>query len=451
MIGEDVAAIEHKTLTSGRARRAMKMGSIASQVGSSYLWTSLRRPFLDAARYEQELLDIHLRNARRVVEGSKQLRGAFMKLVQMLSMREDLLPGEAIDILRTTQASVPAMDYRLISQQIRRELSKSPEQLFANFETEAFAAASLGQVHRARLKSGEEVAVKIQYPGVDATVEQDLGNLKLLLRTFQAIAGDLMRQKIDTKTIYAELQERLREELDYVNEARNIDEFRRLLAGEDSILIPRVIRHLSTRRVLTMTYIDGYRLADIFGEAAELELRTWVARKYYELVWRQILEFGVLHTDPQPGNYLVTWHPKLGVLDFGSVRHFSESVRRASLQLAEAIIAHDDRSLAAALLRLGYIDREQDAAPMVQIIYILFEPVISDRMYHPGEYDAVAKAATVGELAFEHKLYKSPRHSIFLLRALIGLDGIMKGLGVKMNYCRLFRECVRGAAQANRA
>jgi predicted unusual protein kinase regulating ubiquinone biosynthesis (AarF/ABC1/UbiB family) len=443
--------MERKTLTSGRARRAMKMGSLASQVGSSYLWTSLRRPFLNTARYEQELLDIHLKNARRVVEGSKQLRGAFMKLVQMLSMREDLLPGEAIDILRTTQASVPPMDYRLISQQIRRELSKSPEQLFASFETEAFAAASLGQVHHARLKSGEEVAVKIQYPGVDATVEQDLGNLKLLLRTLQTIAGDLMRQKIDTKTIYAELQERLREELDYINEARNIDEFHRLLDGDDNILIPRVIKHLSTRRILTMTYIDGYRLADIFGEAAELELRTWVARKYYQLVWRQILEFGVLHTDPQPGNYLVTWHPKLGVLDFGSVRHFSESVRRASLQLAEAIISHDDRSLAAALLRLGYIDREQDPAPMVRIIYILFEPVITDRMYHPDEYDAVAKAATVGELAFEHKLYKSPRHSIFLLRALIGLDGIMKGLGVKMNYCALFRECVRNAAHAGGA
>jgi len=440
--------MERKTLTSGRARRAMKMGSLASQVGSSYLWTSLRRPFLNTARYERELLDIHLKNARRVVEGSKQLRGAFMKLAQMLSMREDLLPGEAIDILRTTQASVPPMDYRLISQQIRRELSKSPEQLFASFETEAFAAASLGQVHRARLKSGEEVAVKIQYPGVDATVEQDLGNLKLLLRTFQAIAGDLMRQKIDTKTIFAELQERLREELDYVNEARNIDEFRRLLDGDDSILIPRVIKQLSTRRVLTMTYIDGYRLADIFGEVAELELRTWVARKYYHLVWRQILEFGVLHTDPQPGNYLVTWHPKLAVLDFGSVRHFSEFVRRASLQLAEAVVARDDRSLAAALLKLGYIDRGQDPAPMVQIIYILFEPVITDRMYHPDEYDAVAKAATVGELAFEHKLYKSPRHSIFLLRALIGLDGIMKGLDVKMNYCALFRECVRSAAQA---
>ena len=192
---------ERKHLTSGRARRAIKISGLASQVGSSYLWQALRRPFLEASRYERELLETHLRNARRIVEGSKQLRGAFMKLIQMLSMREDLLPGEAIDILRATQASVPPMDYAMIAAQVRREFAKPPEQLFASFEHEAFAAASLGQVHRARLKTGGEVAVKVQYPGIDKTVEQDLGNLKLLLRTLQALAGDLMRQKNDTKTI----------------------------------------------------------------------------------------------------------------------------------------------------------------------------------------------------------------------------------------------------------
>jgi ubiquinone biosynthesis protein len=438
---------ERKELTSGRARRAMKIGGLASQVGSSYLWTSLRRPFMPSGRYEQELLDTHLRNARRIVEGSKQLRGAFMKLIQMLSTRADLLPGEALDILSTTQSSVPPMDYATIAKQIRREFTKSPEQLFASFEREAFAAASLGQVHRARLKNGEEVAVKIQYPGVDMTVEQDLRNLKLLLRTLQAVAGDIMRQQIDTKTIYAELEERLREELDYVSEARNLAEFNRLLADDDEIMLPRVVKELSSRRVLTMSYVDGYQLADVFGTQTDAKLRAWVARKYYSLVWRQILELGVLHTDPQPGNYLVSYHPKLGILDFGSVRHFSEPVRKASLALAQAIIVGDDSAIAAALVKLGYLDRGQDPAPMVKVIYMLFEPVITDRPYHPDEYDAVGKAAAVGEIAFEHKLYKSPRHSIFLLRALIGLDSIMKGLAVKMNYAALFRECVRHAAR----
>jgi len=439
---------DRKTLTSGRARRAMKIGGLASQVGTSYLWTSLRRPFLNDSRYEREMLDTHLRNARRIVEGSKQLRGAFMKLIQMLSTRADLLPGEAIDILRATQSSVPPMDYKLIAQQIRREFSRSPDQLFASFDAEAFAAASLGQVHRARLKNGEEVAVKIQYPGIDATVEQDLGNLNLLLRTMQAIAGDVMRQKIDTKMVYAELEKRLREELDYVNEARNINEFRKRLADDRDILIPRVVKELSSRRVLTMSYVDGYPLADVFGDQSDPELRAWVARKYYTLVWRQVLEFGVLHTDPQPGNYLVTYHPHLGILDFGSVRHFSEQVRRSSLLLAQSLLKRDDRGIGAALLKLGYLERDQNPAPLVAIIYLLFEPVITDRPFHPDEYDAIGKAATVGEMAFEHKLYKSPPHSIFLLRALIGLDGIMKGLGVRMNYSAMFRQCVRQAARA---
>ena len=442
---------ERKQLTSGRARRAIKIGGLASQVGSSYLWNALRRPFLESGRYEQELLDTHLKNARRIVEGSKQLRGAFMKLIQMLSTRADLLPGEALDILKATQSSVPPMDYATIAKQIRREFAKAPEQLFASFEREAFAAASLGQVHRARLKNGDEVAVKIQYPGVDATVEQDLRNLKLLLRTLQAVAGDIMRQQIDTRTIYAELEERLREELDYVTEARNLAEFNHLLADDDEIVLPRVVTELSSRRVLTMSYVDGYQLADVFGAHTDAKLRAWVARKYYCLVWRQILEFGVLHTDPQPGNYLVSYHPRLGILDFGSVRHFSEPVRKASLQLAQAIIKGDDAELAAALIKLGYLERGQDAAPMVKIIYMLFEPVITDRLYHPDEYDAIAKATAVGEMAFEHKLYKSPRHSIFLLRALIGLDGIMKGLGIKMNYAALFRECVRHAGRRRTA
>ena len=104
--------------------------------------------------------------------------------------------------------------------------------------------------------------------------------------------------------------------------------------------------------------------------------------------------------------------------------------------------------MSTALVKLGYIDRTQAPAPMVKIIYLLFEPVITDRPYDPDEFDAIGKAGTVSEIAFEHKLYKSPRHSIFLIRALIGLDGIMKGLGAKLNYAALFRECVRHAAKA---
>jgi predicted unusual protein kinase regulating ubiquinone biosynthesis (AarF/ABC1/UbiB family) len=437
--------VERKKLTSGRARRAIRIGGLASQVGSSYLWTRLRKQFLSDDDGRRELLDAHIKNARRIVESSKELRGAFMKLVQMLSMRRDILPDEALDVLKLTQSSVPPMDYKMIAEQVRRELGKKPEQLFANFEQRAFAAASLGQVHRARLRSGEEVAVKIQYPGVEDTVEQDLRNVKLLLQTVKAIAHDVMRQKIETRSIYDELQDRLNEELDYVTEARSIATFARLLADDPETLIPRVVAELSSRRVLTMTYLDGYSLADVLAPGVDRELKDWVARKYYALVWRQILEFGIVHTDPHPGNYLVTYHPKLGILDFGSIRRFSEPIRRAHVKLARALLENDGGAMGEAMVALGYLDSRQDRAPMVRILRILFEPIMTARAYDPADYDSLAKAKEVGEITLAHKLYKSPAHSVFLMRALVGLEGIIKQLGCVTKYRDIFRQCVERA------
>jgi predicted unusual protein kinase regulating ubiquinone biosynthesis (AarF/ABC1/UbiB family) len=182
------------------------------------------------------------------------------------------------------------------------------------------------------------------------------------------------------------------------------------------------------------------------GPEVEAELREWVAVKIHQFAWRQILEFGMLHTDFHPGNYLVSHHPRLGVLDFGSIRRFPEPVRKANLQVARAILSGDDKSLAAAMVKLGYLDRNQDAAPMVKIIHILFEPMRVDRAVDPLEYDTVGKASKVGELALENRLYKSPAHSVFLIRALIGLEGITRGLAVKTNYRRIFADCVERIA-----
>jgi predicted unusual protein kinase regulating ubiquinone biosynthesis (AarF/ABC1/UbiB family) len=207
-------------------------------------------------------------------------------------------------------------------------------------------------------------------------------------------------------------------------------------------MIPRYIKELSSRRVLTMTFIDGYPLADVMGPEVDVELREWVARKIHEVAWRQILEFGLLHTDFHPGNYVVSHHPRLGVLDFGSIRRFPEPMRKALLQVARAILSGDDNALGAAMVRLGYLDVEKDAAPMAKIIHLLFEPMRSDREFDPLKYDTVGKAAKVGEIALENRLYKSPAHSVFLIRALVGLEGITRGLGVKANYRRMFADAV---------
>jgi predicted unusual protein kinase regulating ubiquinone biosynthesis (AarF/ABC1/UbiB family) len=437
-------------LTTGRARRVLKVGSITTSVGSSYLWQALKRPFQSTEHSERTLLDAHVRNAVRIVEGSTELKGAFMKLVQMLSMRNDLLPPAALDVLSTVQSSVPPMEPAVIRKQIARELGAPPEKLFAAFEPEAFAAASLGQVHRARLVSGEDVVVKIQYPGVEKTVDQDLKNIRALIATLVRIGRDVMGQKLDASEVARELEDRLREELDYVNEAANLRRFRALFADDPEIVIPEPVAAYSSRRVLTMHYVEGYPLNDILAPGVDQSLKDWVAIKYFQVMWRQIFEFGILHTDPHPGNYMVTHHPRLCMLDLGSVRAFEEPIRRAYLDLAASLLADDTDAMSDCFLRLGFLDPEDDPAPMIRIMRLVFEPALLDADYDPRQYSSVDRAMEVAQIAFEARMFKSPGHRVFLGRALVGLESYVQQLGTVTNWRRLFAEGV-ARAQARTA
>jgi predicted unusual protein kinase regulating ubiquinone biosynthesis (AarF/ABC1/UbiB family) len=429
-------------LTRGRAKRVFKVGELATSVGSSYLWEALKSPFRSAGKREQSLLDTHIRNAMRIVESSKELKGAFMKLVQMLSMRDDILPGEALKVLSVVQSQVPPMAYNEIRDQVKSELGKAPEQLFRSFDKEAFAAASLGQVHRAVLKSGEAVVVKVQYPGVEETVQQDLSNIKALLQVFTRIGRDVMRQNIDQSEVYQELEERLHEELDYINEAKNIALFQQMFRADRDVLIPEVYPQFSSRRVLTMSMLEGYPFADVLKPGVDQQTKDWVALKYFRVTWRQIFEFGTLHTDPHPGNYLITFHPKIAILDFGSIRIFPENIRAGYHDLAAAILRRDTAAMAEICVRLGFLDPADDPTPMIRILDVIFEPVLVDKKYDPRSYDSLEKGMEIASIGFEHRLFKAPGHRIFLTRALIGLESYLKQLGTVTNWHRVFKDCV---------
>ena len=429
-------------LTQGRTKRALQVGSLATAVSGSYAWNALKQPFQSADAKEQELFDLHLKNALKIVEGSQELRGAFMKLIQMLSMRSDLFPTEVLDILSVVQSSVPPMDYGLIRTQIKNELGKDPKRLFRRFDKQAFAAASLGQVHRAQLPNGAEVVVKVQYPGVDRTVEQDLKNLKALLNIFTLLLRDVMRQNFDAAEIYQEMEERLREELDYVNEANNIAIFRRLFAGDNEVIIPRVYPKFSSRRVLTLEFIEGYKLQEVLAPSVDRVLKDWVAVKYFELTWQQICAFGVLHTDPHPGNYLITYHPKIAMLDFGSVRFFPDEIRVGYRQLVQAVLERDETTLARCFLELGYLDPGDDPAPLCRIMALIFEPVLEDRVYDPQDFHSVEKVREVTNISLQHRIFKTPGHRLFLVRALLGLESYVQQFGTVTNWHRIFRRCV---------
>jgi predicted unusual protein kinase regulating ubiquinone biosynthesis (AarF/ABC1/UbiB family) len=434
-------------ITSGRARRMLSVGRLTTSVGGSYLWQVFKRPFQSASRSQQALLETHVRNAERVVARSKELRGAFMKLAQMLSMRGDLLPAEALEVLSVVQSSVPAMPWARVRRVLTEELGAAPEERFRRFEPEAFAAASLGQVHRAELPGGERVAVKVQYPGVASTVRQDVQNVKALLKVLTAIARDVMRQDVDREEVAAELEARLHEELDYEHEAANLERFRRLLADDPEVRIPRVYRALSTRRVLTMEYLEGYPIQDVMAPGVDQELKDWVAVKLFRLLWRQVLEFGALHTDPHPGNYLVTHHPRLCILDFGSVRLLEPEVRRGYLRLARGLLASDDAEIGHAGVALGFLAADDDPAPFVRIMHIVCEPLERDAPFDPRSYDLVERGGEVTQVALTHRLFRAPGHQVFLMRALVGLDAYLKAFGTTRNWHRLFGAIV-GAAEA---
>ncbi|MEO2169310.1 MAG: AarF/UbiB family protein [bacterium] len=433
-------------LTTGRARRALKVGSLTGQVGGNYLFNALKRPFQSGEKHAESTLDTHLKNALLLVDRSKELRGTFLKLMQMLSMRNDILPDEVLDVMSVVQSDVPPMPFDMIRDRIEKELGDTVENLYDTFEETAFAAASLGQVHRGTLKDGTEIVVKIQYPGVEKTVEQDLQNLKALLHVFTLVGRDLFRQPIDADALYREMKERLNEELDYENEARNTEWFAEVLADDHEIIIPSVFPERSSRRVLTLEYIEGYRLADIMKPGIDQELKDWVAVKFFRTLWQQILEFGVIHTDPHPGNYLITYRPELAILDFGSVRALSEETRLGYVHLARAILDDDYAAKVAAMIELGYLAPEDDAASTIEVLDLIFEPATVDREYDPQEYGSIDRAMKSAQIRIESGFFRSPPpHSVFLGRALIGLDSYMQLLGTRANFHRLFAECVERA------
>ena len=437
-------------ITAGRARRMLSVGGLTTSVGGSYLWQALKRPFQSTTQREATLLDTHIRNARRVVERSKELRGAFMKMAQLLSMRQDLFPAEALEVLSVVQSSVPPMPWAKVRRVLTAELGGPPEERFASIEHEAFAAASLGQVHRAELRGGKPVVVKVQYPGVAATVHQDIKNVRALVRVFDSIAHDVMRQDVDSKEVVRELEERLAEELDYRREADNVERFRKLLASDDEVIIPRVHRKLSASRVLTMDRLEGYPLQDIMAPGVDQELKDWVGVKLFRLLWRQLLEFGVLHADPHPGNYLVTHHPRIGILDFGSVRVFEPEVRLGYLRMSRGLLAGDDAVAGAAAADLGFIQHGDDPAPFLELLRVVCEPILVDRPYDPRDYDVMERGLRASQITLSHGLYRAPGHQVFLLRALLGLDGCLRTFGTVRNWHRLFRDIVDAVPDGGR-
>ena len=308
----------HSRIPTDAPGRLVRMGLMGAGVVGRNTLAGIRKIGASDERRKEIDRSTHEANALRIFDSMTQMKGAFMKLGQMLSLQAHTLPEPYLRKLADLQWEAPPMHATLMRMQFKNETGKNPEDVYAEFEREPFAAASLGQVHKAKLKTGETVAVKIQYPGIDRSIDSDFANLKTMLSTIR-----LSREQYgEVWDAVEEVRLHFHREVDYVQEADTIEEFRRLLRDRDDVRIPRVYREMSTRRILTQEFIEGRHLRDYLKTKPSQEERDAIGERLLDLFFRQAFDFGLLHADPHPGNYLFLDGGRIGLLDFGCSKKF---------------------------------------------------------------------------------------------------------------------------------
>lgn len=305
----------------GWFRRMQVLGTLQAKIGAAYLFHWLRGWFRNADEQQKHLAETHWRTAMRVLDSMSYLRGATMKVGQTLASFPDIVPREFVETLDQLHFSAPPMHWSLLKEMVFNDLGDDPENVFASFDKQAFAAASLGQVHRARLTSGEEVAVKIQYPGIGRTIRVDFRNLVMFLTPAR-----LSRDWENTKAQWDDLRIRLEQETDYEREAAMLQKVRPLFREEEGIVVPRVYPEYCTPRILTMERLKGMHLEAFLATNPSQEVRNEFARKLLRAWYRMMFTGRLLYADMHPGNYLFMEDGRLGVIDFGCMVEFDDTL-----------------------------------------------------------------------------------------------------------------------------
>jgi len=423
----------------GRVRRyaqvSSAMGGLAARLaGERYLGIAV-----DRGRHAADL--------KAALGG---IKGPLMKVAQLLATIPDALPKEYVEELVQLQANAPAMGWPFVKRRMEGELGAGWQSRFRRFERNAARAASLGQVHRAEALDGAALACKLQYPDMASAVEADLRQLKLAMGLYERYD-----RAVTTAEIHAEIADRLREELDYEREAAHMRLYRTILAGEPGIRVPRPLPELSTRRLLTMTWLDG---APILETAkAPIARRNQVALRMFRVWYVPFYHYGVIHGDPHLGNYTVAPDATVNLLDFGCVRVFRASFVRGVIDLYHAL-ERGDRDLAVhAYQSWGFGDLSNE---MIEVLNrwarFVYGPLLDDRARliqekangAPNGADGAAVVESVHRDIRRLGGVRPPREFVFMDRAAVGLGSVFMHLKAEINWHRLFHELIEDFDEA---
>lgn len=324
--------------------RFVKVGGLVGRVGVSMLGEQAASLLRDGPTAQLKKAENTVRNAVRIVDTLGEMKGAAMKVGQMLSLHEGLLPPEVAAVLSGLQKEAPRVSFEVMERELRRELDDF-DAVFESVEPEAFAAASIGQVHRGVLRDGREVAVKIQYPNVERMVQADLKNLKAFLGNLVSLFSD-----IDFEPVWEEVKERLFEELDYLQEADNIRRMAAMQADCPEILVPEVVQEATSRRVLTMEFLDGIAPADAASDCYPQRLKDQWGVNLFEFTLRGLFEHRLLHADPNFANFAFRESGQVVVYDYGCMKEIPADIAAGYSALIDAVI-HKRKAVIPGLLR----------------------------------------------------------------------------------------------------
>ncbi|MGE5595774.1 MAG: ABC1 kinase family protein [Hyphomicrobiales bacterium] len=333
----------------------------------SYKWVQRHRslsPEEKARRYSK----VHQRSAERVYRLAASMEGLLIKTCQFISSRADVAPPEYVAVLSRLQDRVPPRPFEEIEGQIERELGAKPDRIFDAFSRRPVASASLAQVHRARTKDGRDVAVKVQYPGIERVVETDLRNLSILVKLLARIEPNF-----DFRVLMDEVCKYTPRELNFTLEGESSERVARELAHRDDVRVPEVIWEHTARRVLTTEFIEGIKISDIPALIEAGIDPNKVALIMTEAYCEQILVHGFFHADPHPGNLLVLPGPVVVFIDFGLSKDLPEDFRVNYARLTVAIMKQDDQGMVEAFRKLGFETKSQDPESLVALGRAFFE------------------------------------------------------------------------------
>ena len=427
----------------GSFSRIWLLGSLQAKVTCGYLAYWLRSRFAAADRKEQLKNEAHLGAALQLFGTMGYLRGAVMKVGQMLANLPEVLPEEFAEILASLHFQAPSMHYALIREVFLDEFGKEPDQVFASFERQAFAAASLGQVHRARLHNGQEVAVKIQYPDIARTIRSDLRNLRILLQPM-CMTKD-WRYQLEK---LADLEQMLEMETDYCQEARFTEEIRALFTQSDQIVIPEVFQDYSTSRVLTTEYLPGRHLDDFLAGEPDQELCDHFTHLLTVATMRTLYRKRLLLADPNPGNYIFMDDGRLGLIDFGCIRVLTEEEEKLQHEFEEAVIAGDDSRIDHMLAQTCYFDSVDEMEPerlrvVGQGARWQMEPWMKEGVFDFGDRDFFRRGIDA-TLELGRKGYSRGAPTwIWANRFILGARGVVYRLKGRCDFRKIYEQEVK--------